>query len=643
MAIDSFKVKKSLNIAPGGTIDSDGDIKVDSAGSILQVQLGGVSDNIVTAAAIQTLTNKTIDFSTNTITNLPITPLPPDVVTESAAQILSAKIFGDVIGLVEQTSTATPASGRVNIYAKTDGKVYKKTSAGVETEIGSGSAGTFVGFRAIPSVAKNNITVMDYDNELYDYGNGYNPVNSTYTAPVAGVYYFDVNAIRGNGAATLLHLRVNGNRKQAGRIYTTSSYDSIIISAEIELAANDVVDLEVDSGLAGDIILYPLETSFSGSLAAPAAFVEESHSEITLEGGAGNGSTNTQVRRFQSVRSSVGSDLTYTADAALGDTITVNKDGTYSITYFDYNTTAGAGAGVTLNDSGGNTNINSEYPKAIINFSLVSAYAINGNSVVRFLYQGDVLRCRNVGNAVDGVDPAATIFSVTKIVAREGAGPLNKVPTIQTLTAASGTYITPSNPTPAYLKIRMVGGGGGGAGSYANTPGGPQATDGADGGTTIFGSPAILSADGGGKGIVASFSGAGGTGTINSPAYGTAFAGSAGEGCEQESVGSQYRKGGDGGNSVFGGGGRGAINSPGGAGVANSGSGGAGGGMPQTTGYTGPGGGAGAYVEAIIPSPVAGYAYIVGAGGAGGNSATANSYGGASGADGIIIVEEYYQ
>lgn len=41
--------------------------------------------------------------------------------------------------LVEQAAPATPATGRVAVYAKVDGKVYRKDDAGTEAELGAGA------------------------------------------------------------------------------------------------------------------------------------------------------------------------------------------------------------------------------------------------------------------------------------------------------------------------------------------------------------------------------------------------------------------------------------------------------------------------------------------------------------------------
>jgi hypothetical protein len=43
-----------------------------------------------------------------------------------------------VINLATGTAPSAPTSGKVSLYAKANGKVYKKVSAGVETTIGAG-------------------------------------------------------------------------------------------------------------------------------------------------------------------------------------------------------------------------------------------------------------------------------------------------------------------------------------------------------------------------------------------------------------------------------------------------------------------------------------------------------------------------
>jgi hypothetical protein len=59
--------------------------------------------------------------------------------------------------------------------------------------------------------------------------------------------------------------------------------------------------------------------------------------------------------------------------------------------------------------------------------------------------------------------------------------------------------------------------------------------------------------------------------------------------------------------------------------------------------YSGQGGGAGAYIEAIINNPSTSYSYSVGTGGNGGTGVGGLKQDGGAGAAGIIIVEEFYQ
>jgi len=215
-----------------------------------------------------------------------------------------------------------------------------------------------------------------------------------------------------------------------------------------------------------------------------------------------------------------------------------------------------------------------------------------------------------------------------------------QAPTVQTFTSGSGTYTKAAGAL--YLRVRIVGGGGGGAGGYAATPGGSQATDGGSGGSTTFGS-SILTATGGTGGQVANASGQGGTGTIAGGAVGSAFTGSIGGGSNENNAGADLLAGGDGGSSPFGGSGGGTLNAAGYAAAANTGSGGAGAGTPRTISYSGSGGGSGGFIDAVITSPSATYAYAVGAAGTAGASATANSHAGGAGGSGYIEVIEYYQ
>jgi hypothetical protein len=215
-----------------------------------------------------------------------------------------------------------------------------------------------------------------------------------------------------------------------------------------------------------------------------------------------------------------------------------------------------------------------------------------------------------------------------------------KAPTVQKFTSGSGTYTTPTNPSPLYIKVKMVGGGGGGAGS--GTSGGGT---GGTGGNTTFGS-SLLTANGGSGGVGSTgIPGSGGSASLGTGPIGVAITGTTG-GYPSSTLASNV--GGAGGNAPYFAGGApntGTTNSVAGiAGITNTGGGGSGGEGVGATYFSGPGGGSGGFVEAMISAPSATYAYAVGAAGTAGTAgAGANAKTGGAGGSGYIIVEEYYQ
>ncbi len=213
-----------------------------------------------------------------------------------------------------------------------------------------------------------------------------------------------------------------------------------------------------------------------------------------------------------------------------------------------------------------------------------------------------------------------------------------KAPTVQRFTSGSGTYILTS-PDILYLKVRMVGGGGGG--SNSGTAGG--STNGGNGGDTTFGDGTAA------KGIGGAFSssgGAGGGASLGTGWVGLGVTGGQGGGYFQNTtLNATFLAGAYGGDAPFyGGGGKGGVgNSQGSSGTTNTGGGGQGGGTAANAAdFTGTGGGSGAFIEAVIPTPSTTYAYAVGGAGAASTGPT-NGFVGGAGAAGQIEVWEYYQ
>lgn len=214
-----------------------------------------------------------------------------------------------------------------------------------------------------------------------------------------------------------------------------------------------------------------------------------------------------------------------------------------------------------------------------------------------------------------------------------------KTPTTQRLKSGS-TYTTPTNPSPKYIVVEMVGGGGGGGGGSSASNG----TDGGAGGNTTFGTAFLIAYGGSGgfKGSTAGSQPAGGAGGAAdlSTAEGMSMPGNGG-GSGVNMVAATYPWGGFGAPSYFGGAPRGQFQTSTNA-DSNTGAGGYGGGSSTTGHQSGGGGGSGGYVRAIISSPSASYSYAIGAGGTAGSGAGGANNGG-TGGSGLIVVTEYYQ
>lgn len=458
----------------------------------------------------------------------------------------------------------------------------------------------------------------------------------------------------------------------AGRFQTTflpsSSSTSYRLIFHVATTSASAWTLKIDR-----VSVHELPTTYSSASASSVA---------VLTTGNGFGSTNTNIRRYSS-RTTQGSALTCTDDAALGSYCTVNEGGIYAINRIDRNTGAAANFGVSKNDdctSGGFDSVASDdqlaYTMAPSN---VAVNAPNGGSV---LVSGDVLR------ACD--DSAAKTNDTTSRTSRLVIAKVRDEPLPQSfITATGGTITTDGNyrvhtfsssgtfqitSGSGTVESLVVGGGGGGgggngyrgagggagefvhttpgatygAGSYTVTVGaggaGGTAGSGTNGSSSAF---AAISAIGGGGG--------GSTGTIDGNNGGSGGGGSS-DGVTPGAGGSAATGGNAGGAGVTsmatgGGGGAGAVGSDasgvaggnGGDGLSSTISGslvtyaGGGGGIrsgaaADGTGGTG-GGGDGNY-------GVAGSDGTANTGGGGGGSNTAA---GGAGGSGVVVLRYQFQ
>ena len=128
---------------------------------------------------------------------------------------------------------------------------------------------------------------------------------------------------------------------------------------------------------------------------------------IDLTGGSGYGSTNTRIRRFTTVTSNVGSGITVTQSATLGDSFTVDTAGLWHIYYGDSGS-GNAVSGVSLNAS-----VSTDFPNlALANRITTELGPRNANgirlsqSTMVWLSANDVLRVHGdaTNNMTETVD-----------------------------------------------------------------------------------------------------------------------------------------------------------------------------------------------------------------------------------------------
>lgn len=135
--------------------------------------------------------------------------------------------------------------------------------------------------------------------------------------------------------------------------------------------------------------------------AAKPKLSETTNDEIRLEGGSGNGSTNTKIRIFTTVVVNTGASMTYADSATLGASITINETGWYSVTASDKHVTGTTYFGVTKNTASPTTTFATITDKAEV-LALGSMISGGGQTVANaivLLTAGDVIRHHGNGSA----------------------------------------------------------------------------------------------------------------------------------------------------------------------------------------------------------------------------------------------------
>ncbi len=605
MALSKFKIKKGTNLEPQSSLSNSttGDLEVSSSDGKLYYHDGDSSSSLVSADSVDTLTNKTINADSNTITNIDNNEI------KALAGIDATKIADGSVSNTE-FQYLDGASGNLQTQLNTNSSTisaHTGASSGVHGVSGSvvGTTDSQALTNKTINADSNTITNID-DNEIKAAAG----INATKIADGSvdntEFQYLD-------GASGNLQTQLNG--KQSTGNYITALTSDVTASgpgsAAATIATNAVTDAKFRQSAA--LSLVGRSANSTGNVADISA---ASDNNVLRRSGTSIGFGSIDLAQSGTVGSSLlplangGTNKNMTAVAGGvvwtdSDSMEVSAAGTSGQALLSGGTGAPTWGNVLTNPmtSGGDL---------IVGGSAGVATRLANGTVNQYLASAG-------GTSV----PVWTSFVA---------------PTIQQFTTGGGTYTTPTSPrVPLYIRVRMVGEGGAGGGSGTSGTGG----NGPAGNATTFGP---MSAGGGGGGAGSGGAGgAGGTSTLGSGPVGIALDGGKGGG-GTNTVTATGMAGGVGGASFFGGqAGNSRSNVAGQAGAANTGGGGAGGGTPATASlFTGAGGGGGGYIDAIIVCPTTSYSYSVPSTSSGGTAGTTGQAGGAGGS-GYIIVTEYYQ
>jgi hypothetical protein len=139
---------------------------------------------LVTEAGTQTLTNKTITSPLGIVkgdVGLGNVDNTSDATKDAATATLSNKtlltpVIDDYQDINEEAAPATPSSGKVRLYAKTDKKLYTKDSSGTEVQVGASGSGEI-----------NALTTGSTDATGWTAGTSHSVATDTSNSPLAPV------------------------------------------------------------------------------------------------------------------------------------------------------------------------------------------------------------------------------------------------------------------------------------------------------------------------------------------------------------------------------------------------------------------------------------------------------------------------
>jgi len=405
------KFLRGIGLIPktASEIDSKGELEVIDSSGKLNYHNGSSVSPVVTEAHSATLTNKTIDADSNTISNIENADIKTGAAID-AAKIHDGSVsnteFGYLNGVTSsiQTQLDSKFSNALNndhIYvgnASNIATAVDTTAVGdVEADATNGlniKSGVIVNadINASAGIAATKIHDGSVDNTEFGYLNG---VTSSIQTQLDG-------KLTAAGSATLTNKTIDGDDNTVQDLALTSlktvlgdanrflvrNGSGVVVSNTKTVPTGDVVgtsDTQTLTNKTTDILTWDDQGSTPSNPSAGfyktyfktdgklyrlnSAGVETeiggsggsvTQNEVWVQGGNGKGSTNNPIRRYTNTLVNVGSAITYADSATLGATFTINSDGYYAISMVEVDDANGSWiAGISRNSSELTTDINS--------------------------------------------------------------------------------------------------------------------------------------------------------------------------------------------------------------------------------------------------------------------------------------------
>lgn len=158
-----------------------------------------------------------------------------------------------------------------------------------------------------------------------------------------------------------------------------------------------------------------LSIDVNGDVTLTGKLKQAAQSMVRVQTANGYGSTNTVIRRFTTILTNQGSDITYADSATLGASFTINTPGVYALVYNDlFNAIANMGASLNSNQlTTGILGITAATRLGVVatgGADFPGAAAWTG-----YLNAGDVVRAHNQAGTPVGTIPSVCTFTIVRV------------------------------------------------------------------------------------------------------------------------------------------------------------------------------------------------------------------------------------